>query len=163
MAIILPEGTMQEIIKVTHFADATTNITTSNASTQQPLAWSVNRASSTSNLLLIGVVSVPHQNSNGCGEYVSINNVKKYGIAYAYSHVGGGDGTYGVLTVQGLWTAAELGTGTGNMTVGVGWTSRDGTAQQLGNYWNPYRRAGRREHNQCQMTVFEILGTTQVT
>jgi hypothetical protein len=163
MAIILPEGTMQEIIKVTHFADATTNITTSNASNQQPLAWSVNRANGTSNLLLIGMIPVPHQNSNGCGEYVSINNVKKYGIGYAYPDANGDDGTYGVLTVQGLWTAAELGTGTGNMTVGVGWTSRDGTAQQLGNYWNPYRRAGRREHNQCQMTVFEILGTTQVT
>jgi hypothetical protein len=130
-------------------------------SNQQPLAWSVNRASSTSNLLLIGIIPVTHQNSNGCGEYVSINNVKKYGIGYAYSHVGGGDGTYGVLTVQGLWTAAELGTGTGNMTVGVGWTSRNGSNQQLGNYWNPYRLADRREHNQCQMTVFEILGTTQ--
>ena len=163
MAIILPEGNMQEIIKVTHFADSTVNISTSSTSSQQPLAWSVNRVSSSSNLLLIGVIPVPYQQSNGCGEYISINGVKKYGIAYAYPQAGGDDGTYGVLTVQGLWTASDLGTGTGNMTVGVGWTSRDSSGQQLGNYWNPYRRAARREYNQCQMTVFEILDTTQVT
>jgi len=162
MAIILPEGTMQEIIKVTHFADSTVNISTSNVSSAEPLSWSVNRQSSSSNLLLIGFVPVPYQQSYGCSEYISINGVKKYGIAYNYAQSHNDDGAYGCLHVQGVWTASNLGTGTGNMTVGVGWASRDGSGQQLGNFWNPYRRSGRREQNQCQMTVFEIIGTTLV-
>ena len=163
MAIILPEGTMQEIIKITHFADSTVNIQTSSSSNQQPLSFSVNRQSSTSNLILMGVVPTPYQNSNGCGEYISVNGVKKYGIAYAYSTTGGDDGTYGVQTIQGHWSASELGTGTGNMTVGIGWTSRNGSPQQLGNYWNRYRRAARREWNQTQFTIFEVTGYTLVT
>ena len=165
MAIILPEGTQSEILKVAHFSDSTLNIQMSDSSAGTILTFTYARVSASSQIILNGYAPVAGQNSYHAGCYVEVNGHRKYEASHYTSPPGGSgdDDVYGNLNVGGMWSSTDLGSTTGNITIKLGWQSRNGSAQRPGNHYNPHQRSGRIQSRTTQITIFELVDNTRIT
>ena len=135
MAIYYPEGRAEQILKIAHFSDATQNISMSNADVGTVLTFTFSRENSGSSIIINGYAPNSGQNSYHAGCYVEVNGSRKYEATNFISPPGGsGDNEiYGMMLLGGMWTSSELGSTTGNITIKLGWQSRDSTDQKPAN------------------------------
>jgi len=162
MAIKSPTGDYHQIINMTSFADATHNISPSFNAESDWITFSFNRLDSQSDILILGITTQRGTtNSDRCGAHIEVNGVKKFDGAFQCSWPGqaGTDHGSGAMRYNQLFTASELGTTTGSITVNLGHTSRDGSAQGWAYYINPRQNSSRAQENTTQLIIIESLGS----
>lgn len=144
------------IQKVTHFADATNNVSDSNNSSNVIITFNFSRSSSDNAIVAIGYVPFGGQyHSYLVGSYVEIDSTgKKFDMTNYRAPEGGNDHRLGIMQIQGVWTAGTLGSGTSH-TFKIGKHSRDGSNQMMGGNANPYQQSARHRANTTQITLFE--------
>ena len=165
MAIIYPEGTLSEIINIAQFSDSTYNIETSNTSDTAVLSFSYSRQNSGSHLIVNGYAPCLVQHSYKGGAYIRANGVKHYhGTNFISPEDNGGtDGPSGVALIAGYFTATELGSTTGNITIEYGWTTRDGSQQRCAGYYNQQNKSSRARESTTHLLIMEIMNPTFIT
>lgn len=144
------------IQKVTHFADATNNISDSNNSSNVIITFNFTRSSSDNAIVAIGYVPWGGASySYLVGSYVEIDSTgKKFDMTNYKTCDGGSNDRLGIFQIQGAWTAGTLGSGTSH-TFKIGKHTRDGSNQLMGGNANPYQQSGRHRGNTTQITLFE--------
>ena len=162
MAIKTPTGDYHQIINMTSFADDTHNISPSNTSEQDWITFTFTRLDSQSDILIFGVSSQRGTtNSDRCGAHIEVNGVKKFDgvMQCSWPEYPGTDSGSGAMRYNQLFTASELGTTTGSITVNLGNTSRDGSAQNWAYYINPQNTSARSRETTTQLIIIESLGS----
>lgn len=143
-------------ILYTHsFADETRNIALSGGATGAPISFTFTKRFAGSYLLVAGFTPYIGQNSYQAGEYMEIGGTRKYEVAHHVAPPGGAgdDGQAATIFWHGLWTDQ---TTTGSKTVTLGWSSRGGSTEQPGNYWNPENRSARARSRTTQIVIYEV-------
>ena len=158
------------------FSDATHNIQLSSTSSSYPISAVFDKKYADTDLLLWGITPVSGQNSYQAGLYAAISNGdtssssanyhRKYDAAHYVSPFDnmGDDGIYGTCHWHAYWNASSL-TGlnsAGNKTLFLGWSTRSGSNERPGNWWNPSNRSGRVRDRTTNVQIWEIKGNATV-
>ena len=144
------------ILHVHHFADATRNITISNASGESIIiSFNFTKQVADSYLLAWGRTPNSGQNSYHAGTFMEIENTIKYDACLFMAPPGGAgdDNQHGGLFWHGLWTDI---TTTGSKTVNLGFNSRDNSSQRPSNKWNTSEATARMRAQTTQITILEL-------
>ena len=156
------------------FSDATHNIQLSSSSSNYPISTVFAKKYADTDLLLWGITPVGTQNSYHAGCYAAISNGdtsgsnyhRKYDAAHFVSPFQGmtHDGIYGTVHWHAYWNASSLAglNSAGNKTLFLGWSSRSGSSERPGDYWNPSERAARIRDRTTNVQIWEIYGNTTV-
>ena len=158
------------------FSDASHNVSLSSTSSQYPISTVFEKKYADTDLLLWGITPISGQNSYQAGCYAAISNGdtssssanyhRKYDAAHFVSPFTsmGDDGIYGTVHWHGYWNASSLAglNSAGNKTLFLGWSTRGGTNESPGNFWNPSERAGRIRDRTTNIQIWEIKGNTTV-
>ncbi len=144
------------IQKITHFADATNNVSDANNPSNVIITFNFTRSSSDHAIVAIGYVPFGGDYfSYLVGSYVEIDSTgKKFDMTNYRVPDAGTDGRLGIMQIQGAWTAGTLGSGTSH-TFKIGKHSRDGSNQKMGGNANPFEQSARHRGNTTQITLFE--------
>ena len=157
------------IARVYHFEDATHNISIPNSAAAGPIVFNFTKAYADTNIILWGYTPVSHRSSSHAGCYIYLKDVssgnesRKYESAHFNTpeRSGGDDYPYGTIIWQGMWAASDSAVNTaGNKEVLLGWSSRSGSSEQPGNYWNPSERDTRIRDRTTNITLIETFGST---
>ena len=158
------------------FSDATHNISLNSTSSSYPISTVFAKKYADTDLLLWGITPVSGQNSYGAGEYAAISNGdtsssssnyhRKYDAAHYISPFNGmgDDGIYGTVHWHAYWNASSLAglNSAGNKTLFLGWSTRSGSNESPGNYWNPHERFARIQSRTTNIQIWEIYGNATV-
>lgn len=144
------------IRKITHFEDATNNISDAQNNSNVIITFNFTRSSSSNAIVAIGYVPQGGSSySHLCGTYVEIDTTgKKFDMTNWRSVNNGSNGQQGIFQIQGCWTAGTLGGGT-NHAFKIGKHTRDGGTHYMGGVSNPYQQSARHRNNTTQITLFE--------
>ena len=160
-------GDYHQIINMTSFRDATHNITPSVTSETDWITFTFTRIDPNSDILIFGISTQRNTTySDKCGAHIEVNGVKKFDGAFqcSWPQYTGSDSGSGAMRYNQLFTASELGTTTGTITVNLGHTSRDGTNQGWAQYINPQNLSSRARESTTQLIIIESLdGITKIT
>ena len=157
------------IARVYHFEDATHNISIPNQAAAGPIVFNFTKAYADTNIILWGYTPVSHRSSSHAGCYIYLKDVssgnenRKYESAHFNTpeRGGGDDYPYGTIIWQGMWAASANAANTaGNKEVLLGWSSRSGSAERPGEYWNPSERDARIRDRTTNITIIETFGST---
>lgn len=160
-------GDYHQIINMTSFRDATHNIQPSSSPETDWITFTFTRIDPNSDILIMGISTQRGTTaSDRCGAHIEVNGVKKYDGAFqcSWPQYAGTDSGSGAMRYNQLFTASELGTTTGTITVNLGNTSRDGTNQGWAYYINPQNLSARARESTTQLIIIESLGSiTKIT
>lgn len=157
------------------FSDATRNVTNSPSTSSRPVIQTTfNKKYADTNLLLFGYTPVSGQSSYHGGCYAAISNGdtssssanyhRKYDAAHFVTPPDndGDDDIYGTLHWHGWWNASSLQglNSVGSKTLFLGFSSRDGSNQRPGVWWNPSERSARVQARTTNCQIWEIHGNS---
>ena len=144
------------IRKVTHFNDATSNISDANNNSNVIITFNFTRSSSSNAIVAIGYVPQGGSDySHLVGTYVEIDTTgKKFDMTNWRTPTNGSNGQLGIFRIQGVWTAGTLGGGTSH-AFKIGKHTRDGGNHYMGGVSNPDQTSARHRRNTTQITLFE--------
>ena len=154
------------------FSDATHNISLNSTSSSYPISTVFAKKYADTDLLLWGITPVSGQNSYHGGCYAALSNGdtsgsnyhRKYDAAHYVSPFDsmGDDGIYGTCHWHGYWNASSLAglNSVGSKTLFLGFSSRDGSNQRPGIWWNPSERNARIQARTTNCQIWEIHGNS---
>ena len=163
------------IRKISMFNDATYDITTSNASVSFPITFDFVKSQADSDLFVFGWTPVSVQNSYLGGvrmriqktadsSYDSPTDGEAYGGNLFMSPPAGSssDQAHGAVnwsrrvdtSSETFFNSAET------YRIHLGWSSRDGSAQRLGDEWNPKHNSARHRQFSTNVWVWELDPST---
>ena len=155
------------IVNITHFTDATRNITTPSAPTAIVFEFDFSKSFADTSIVLWGYTPVSGQNSyhGGCYAEIGLPSSSTYTRYYDAAHYisptsgQGDDGRYTTLYWNGCWNSSDTGLNTaGTKRARFGWDTRSGSTERPANYWNPDKRSARARERTTQITVMEVYG-----
>ena len=156
------------------FSDASHNVSLSSTSSQYPISTVFAKKYADTDLLLWGITPISGQNSYQAGCYAAISNGdtssssanyhRKYDAAH-YVTPPDGDGDddiYGTVHWHGWWNASSLQglNSAGSKTLFLGFSTRDGTNQRPGIYWNASERSSRSQAKTTNCQIWEVYGNS---
>ena len=157
--------------KVSMFNDATYNINTSGSSVSFPISFDFVKDQADSDLFVQGWTPVSNQNSHVVGvrmrlqktsdsSYAGETDNENYGgnVYIGLNDGAGDDGQKSVInwsrridtSSETFFNSAET------YRIHLGWSSRGGSSERAGEYWNPQNRSARHRQNSTQIWVWEI-------
>ena len=155
------------IANIHHFTDATRNISLSSTSSAIAIEFDFTKSFADTNIIMWGYTPVSGQNSYHAGCYAEIgvasssDYTRYYDAAHYISPTAsqGDDCRYATCYWNGCWNSSDTGLDSaGSKRVRLGWSSRSGSNERPGNYWNPDKRSGRARERTTQITVMEVYG-----
>jgi len=155
------------IVKVTHFSDATRNITISNNNALTPIQVNFTKDHSDTGILVFGHTPLIYQRSYHAGMFMYLANVGTSGLHQQFeaaNYMSPYDANYdhpaGQITLHYHWVNASNSVcqTAGTKQIGIGWHSRNNSSQQPSNRWNPENSAARQRARTTQLTIMEIEG-----
>tara|TARA_R100001440_G_scaffold21703_1_gene35605 strand:+ start:813 stop:1346 length:534 start_codon:yes stop_codon:yes gene_type:complete len=155
------------IVKVTHFSDATRNISFSNTNSATPIQVNFTKEHSDTGILVFGFTPVSYQRSYHAGMFMYLSNVGSSGLHQQFEatnfmspYDANHDHPYGQISLHFHWvnSAYSVCQTAGTKQIGIGWHSRNNSSQQPGDRWNPENRAARTRARTTQLTIMEIEG-----
>ena len=159
------------IRKVTMFNDATYNIQTSSSSVSFPITIDFVKAQADSDIFIQGWTPVSGQNSHIAGvrmrlqktsdsSYAGETDNEAYGGQVYNGLIGsaGDDGQKSTINwSRRIDTSSETFFNYATtFRIHLGWSSRGGSGEKPGDWWNPQNRSGRHRQNSTQIWVWEI-------
>ena len=154
------------------FSDATHNISLSSTISNYPISTVFAKKYADTDLLLWGITPISGQNSYQAGCYAALSNGdtsgsnyhRKYDAAHYVTPPDnmGDDGIYGTVYWHGWWNASSLQglNSVGSKTLFLGFSSRDGSNQRPGIYWNPSERYARIQARTTNCQIWEVYGNS---
>ncbi len=160
------------VVYVHFFSDATTNVNNNTTASHYPISTTFAKKYADTNLLLFGFTPTSGQSSYHAGCYAAISNGdtsgsnyhRKYDAAHFVTPPDNmnDDDIHGTLYWHGWWDASTLQglNSTGNKTLFLGWSARDGGGNRPSNYWNTSNRSNRVRNKTTNIQIWEVYGNS---
>ena len=171
MAVNFANGGEQKyssnIVNMSHFTDATRNISVSNNNGAFPIEFDFTKLAADTSIVLWGYTPVAIQNSYQTGVVCQINDVSNFSDYTRYFDAchfisphasAGANGNYTSIHWSMCWNSSDTGIDSaGSKRVRLGWETRDGsTNNSPTNRWNPDKQSDRIRERTTQITVMEV-------
>ena len=171
MAINFTNGGTQKyksnIVKVTHFSDATRNISISSNNALTPITVNFTKDHADTGILVFGFTPVAYQSSYHAGMFMYLSNVGSSGLHQQFEAANfmspydqNYDHPFSQISLHFHWvnSAYSVCQTAGTKQIGIGWHSRDNSSQRPSERWNPENSAARQRARTTQLTIMEIEG-----